>query len=230
MKFSKGNAALSLALCACLLAGCAVFSPSPADSLPGSESSSAAQNTVDSAAAGETPAAAAPAAEDGAESEAVLSARPTDEQLDDICQNGYLFFRQCQIGQEGMLDFDLENQFFQGDQQYLAVASFDSQEEFLDYCRGYYTDTFIEQNILPWFEGSEPQLLEKEGHLYYRLPSVTGLVSPLAIQEAVIESQGPDTLSLSIPLWDPQIGICLDTTVEITLLQIDDTWKISEIQ
>lgn len=216
--------------CAALLAGCTAPASPPADSLPGSESSSAAQNTVDSSAAADPGPSAASVTEEETAPETSPSASLTEEELDDVCQNGYLFFRQCQIGQEGMLDFDLEDQFFQEDQQYVAVASFDSREEFLDFCRDYYTDTFIEQNILPWFEGTEPQFLEKGERLYYRLPSGTGLVSPLAIREAVIEPQGTDTLLVSIPLWDPKIEACLDTTVKITLLKQDDAWKISGIR
>lgn len=216
--------------CALLLAGCAGPASSPAESLPGSESSSAAQNTADPSTAKDPGPSAAPVTEGEPAPEPSPSAGLTEEELNDICQNGYLFFRQCQIGQEGILDFDLEDQFFQEEQQYVAVASLNSREEFLDFCRGYYTDTFIEQNILPWFEGTEPKFLEKGERLYYRLPSGTGLVSPLAIREAVIEPQGTDTLSVTLPRWDARRQICLDTTVTITLLRQDDAWKISGIQ
>lgn len=154
----------------------------------------------------------------------------TEERLDELCQTGYLFFRHCQYGQEGLLPFDSEDQFVQGDQQYLAVASFDSEEEFLAFCQNYYTDSFIEENILPWFDSPEPTFLEKDDRLYYRTPSGTGIASPLAIQNAVIEPQGNDTLIVTIPLWDPQIEICLDATVEITLVYDGDAWKISEMQ
>lgn len=230
MRRLKASMAFSLILCACLLAGCTTPSSSPAESLPGFASSSAAQNTVDSSAAKDPGPSAAPVTEEKSAPESSPSAGLTEKELNDVCQNGYLFFRQCQIGQEGMLDFDLEDQFFQEDQQYVAVASLDSRKEFLDLCRGYYTDTFIEQNILPWFEGTEQKFLEKGERLYYRLPSGTGLVSPLAIQEAVIEPQGTDTLLVTLPLWDSQRQICLDTTVKITLLKQDDAWKISGIQ
>lgn len=218
---------LCLAIAALLalgLAGCAKALPAagPAVSAPAESAPSPSSEAVASAAPSSTASPEAPAE----------SAVPclTEEQLDELCQTGYLFFRHCQIGQEGLLDFDLEDQFVQEDQQYLAVASFDSEEEFLAFCQNYYTDSFIEENILPWFDSPEPTFLEKGDRLYYRTPSGTGIASPLAIQNAVIEPQGNDTIVVTMPLWDPNIEVCLDASVEITLVYDGDAWKISEMQ
>ena len=216
--------ALTGLLAACLLAGCA-----KAQSAASLAASAPAEN--DPSSSSEAVASAAPSSTASPEA-STESAAPSfaEEELDELCQTGYLFFRQCQIGQEGSLDFDLEDQFIQGDQQYLAVDSFDSKEELLAFCRNYYTDSFIEENILPWFDSPEPMFLEKGDRLYYRAPSGTGMTSPLAIQEAVIEPQGNDTIVVTMPQWDPKIEVCLDTTVEITLVYGGDAWKISEIQ
>ena len=34
----------------------------------------------------------------------------------------------------------------------------------------------------------------------------------------------------TMPQWDPKSEVCLDTTVEITLVYGGDAWKISKIQ
>lgn len=240
---------LFVVLCVYLLSGCSISTSllsysSPTSSTTYSGECSPTQNPTSSSSDSETISSSTPESsnqmttfapsasmeEGNTKSDAALSLNQISEHLDDICQTGYLFFRQCQIGQEGILEFDLEDQFIQDDQQYIAVASFASEENFLTFCRNYYSDSFINQNILPWFDGAEPQFLEKGGRLYYKIPSGTGLVAPLATQKAVIESQGPDFLSISMPLWNPQIELPLDATVKITLICAKDAWKISEIQ
>lgn len=151
-------------------------------------------------------------------------------ELDEICQDGYLFYKQCQIGQEGLLDFDLNDQFFQGDDQYVALASIHSKDDFLTFCAKFYSDNFIHQKLIPWFDGDDACFVEQEGHLYYKLPSGTGLVIPLATSQAELLQQTPDEVEITFPLWDPQRQIALDAKVQFLLRKDSGTWKIDAIK
>lgn len=168
--------------------------------------------------------------EDQSEKQSAENAELTFAELKEICQNGYTFFKECQIGQEGILTFDLSNQLMVGEQQYIALASINSKEDFLTYCTELFSDSFIDQNISPWLEGENARFLEDQGHLYYKAPSGTGLVTPLATSNAEVEQQAANEVSIAFPLWNPQTQETLSGSVSVVLLRDNETWKINEIK
>lgn len=237
MRHKAGSILLSCVMGAALLSGCTV-TISPTTPAASSDSAVSTEQETEETPSPSTPASAespmsTPAThspEGLAESQLTEIDDQTLITLKEISQDGYEFYKECQIGQEGILDFDLNNQFFQGEQQYIALASIQSREDFLIFCEKFYSDNFINQNITPWFEGNDAQFVEQQGFLYYRTPSGTGLVIPLAESQAEIEQQTADEVSINFPFWDPKMQKVTNGGVQITLLKIDQVWKIDKIE
>lgn len=248
---------LSTTLCvAFLLSSCSIsISTNPTNGSSSQASSSVSASSSAASTSSATPAASDPSSSESTISEPTVSPQAThspesrseselaeiDDQtlttLKEISRDGYAFYKECymdQIGSQGdqadEFYLDLDHQFFRGEQQYIAVAPIQSKEDFLALCAKLYSDNFIDQNIACWFDDEDALFEEHQGTLYYRVPSGTGLVSPLADHLAEIEYQTPDKVSIYFPFWDSRIQRVTNGGVQITLVKTDQVWKIDKIE
>lgn len=242
MNFQKATAVILSALIACFLSGCdmpiefAVSSESQSNSAPSNG------NSDSSAIISEPSTTVAPNAnisdsdisesEDSALSNSVTTDTPelTETQIEDICKNGYFFFKQYQLGQGGVLPYDLDDKIILDNQTYAKLTSFNSKQEFVAYCTAYFSDSFIDQNINPWFESENACILQRDNSLYYKLPEGTGIISSLSPTSVQIKQVSSNEFLVFWPLWDPNIERELDSSVKFTLINNDGKWKIDAIE
>ena len=242
MNFQKTTAILLSALIACLLSGCDMpiefgvsseFQNRPALSSSNSDSSapiSEPSTTVVPNANISDSDVSEP--EDSTLSNSVATDTPelTETQIEDICKNGYFFFKQYQLGQGGVLPYDLDDKIILDNQTYAKLTSFNSRQEFVEYCTAYFSDSFIDQNISPWFESENACILQRDNSLYYKLPEGTSIISSLSPTSVQIEQASSNELLVFWPLWDSNIERDLDSSVKFTLSCNDGKWKIDTIE
>lgn len=242
MNFQKATAVLLSALIACFLSGCDMPIEFPASNESQSSSAFSNNSNNDSPDSISEPVTTVmpnanisdpdiSESEDSALSNSVTTDTPelTETQIEDICKNGYFFFKQYQLGQGGVLPYDLDDKIILDNQTYAKLTSFNSKQEFVEYCTAYFSDSFIDQNINPWFESENACILQRDNSLYYKLPEGTGIISSLSPTSVQIEQASSNEFLIFWPLWDPNIERELDSSVKFTLINNDGKWKIDAI-